>query len=95
MTIGLRPNHTPAQAPCETTSSADAAVCSEDSTCTACDACCVDYFPDQATCDACVEESCSDANTCTNDPTCNACGACCVDYFPDQATCDACVEEQC
>jgi hypothetical protein len=32
--------------------------CSADLTCTACDACCVDYLLDQASCNACVEEQC-------------------------------------
>ena len=34
------------------------AVCSDDSTCTVCDTCCVDYLPDQASCDECTEEQC-------------------------------------
>ena len=81
-----------------TTSSADAAVCSGDSTCTApCDACCVDYLPDQANCNACIEQQCSDkTNICTDDlVTCNVCYTCCVNYLPDQVNCDKCVEEQC
>ena len=50
--------------------------CLDDSTCTApCEACCVDYFPDQATCDACIESECSDApagdSPCLSTALCN------------------------
>ena len=71
--------------------------CLDDSTCTApCEACCVDYLLDQASCDACVEEECpSKINICSGNSTCNVCDACCVGYLLDQASCDACAEEQC
>ena len=69
-------------------------VCSDNSTCTApCEACCVDYLVDQASCDACVEEEC--INICWDNSTCNVCDSCCKSYLTDQASCDGCVESEC
>jgi hypothetical protein len=33
-------------------------ICSSDSTCNVCDACCVNYFTVQAHCDGCVDSVC-------------------------------------
>ena len=48
----------PTPSPNVTSSPTGANICSSDSTCNVCDACCVNYFTVQAHCDGCVDSVC-------------------------------------
>ena len=66
--------------------------------CNVCAACCNEFIPAGAVCDACATVQCNataTTNECHPSKGCNVCTVCCNEFIPGGATCDACAAKQC
>ena len=66
--------------------------------CNVCAACCNEFIPAGAVCDACATVQCNataTTNECHPSKGCNVCTACCNEFILAGPTCDACAAKQC